>query len=247
MTGMRNRPLSLRLLAVALMLSPLGILIELYLLYEIKPAYWYCVFNPLIWTPQVVIVTIITPLVGLIVWRAHRWSYFVLVGFSGLILINNIIVWASGHARSGIFTRILFSLGLVALTALEMRKEFAAPYFNPRLRWWEQAHRYMTDRFHVWVREPGGGEILFQADSFDISENGLYVVSERSVTIGETFSLDIRLPNGRLLSTEAKTVWVYTGGGVNPPGFGCHFLAPNKIFRREMRAALRQLRAAVRR
>jgi hypothetical protein len=242
---MKKRPLSIRLLSLLFLLAPIGFMAELIYLYDIPLKRWDAVFSPEIWTWQVVAIVIITPLVGLCIWTTRRWAYFVLLTYSGLILVNNIAVWLSGKAMSGILERLVLLAGLAVLLFTELRKQFYAPYFNPRLRWWEQAIRYSTDRIHIVVREFGKGTELFQANSFDVSETGIYIVSDREVKIGDMFSMDVVLPGNKMSHASGEVVWTHVGDNRYPRGFGCRFTTTGRHFKTEVRDAVRALNATM--
>jgi Tfp pilus assembly protein PilZ len=242
---MKKRPLSIRILAALFLLSPLGVLAELMYLYRIPFAYWTKVFYHELWTWQIFAFVIVTPLVGLCVWTVHRWAYPVLLAFSGLILVNNLAVWLSGLGMTSVIERALLMIGLFALVLVEVRKEFKAPYFNPRLRWWEQAHRYATDRVRVIVRAFDSQAELFEAHSFDVSATGLYAVTEREVKIGDRLKLDVILPGGRQHTLSGEVVWIHGGSDRNPQGFGCRFAKLDRGFRRELREAVAELHAGM--
>ena len=146
---------------------------------------------------------------------------------------------------SGTADRVVILGGLAALMLTELRKEFYAPYFNPRLRWWEQARRYSTDRILVFVKEFGTGVDLFQAASFDVSATGIYIVSDRAVKIGDAFALEVVLPGDIRSHATGEVVWAHPGGGGNPPGFGCRFTATSGQFKADLSRAIRALQAAI--
>jgi Tfp pilus assembly protein PilZ len=245
---MRNRPLSIKLLALAFILSPVGVVAEILWLYRVHPEHWYYIFlTPELWTAQVWAMLILTPLVGVAVWTTRKWGYYALVVYTGLIVVNNIAVWASGFALSGLIERAILTVGLAVLVFVELRKQFMAPYFNPRLRWWAQARRYLTDRFHIVVKDRGSGAPLFQADSFDVSETGIYLTTDHAAKIGEDYQLDVMLPGDRHVPAVGEVVWVHGGSDSNPPGFGCRFKGLRAPQRRAIRHAVRDLRASMQR
>jgi len=240
---MKKRPLSIRILATLFLLSPIGLLIELMYLYEIPIAYWTKVFYFEFWTWQIFAFVILTPLTGLLILTARKWAFMALVAFTILILVNNAAVWLSGLAMKGTAWRVTLTAGILALVLIELRKEFYAPYFNPRLRWWEQAHRYATDKIRLLVEESETRSPLFEASSFDVSDSGVYVVSENEVKIGDVFALEIMLPGDKSDTVSAEVVWIHGGNDSNPKGFGCRFLDMDRYFKKEIRSAVAVLRA----
>jgi hypothetical protein len=243
---MKKRPLLVRLLAYALWLAPVGMTIELVYIYRVPLHQWYYIFNPEIWNWQVILASVISPLVGFAVWTVHRWGYFALVAYAVLLLINNLAIWAFDLALSPIGLRIALLAGIILLVVILMRRQFMVPYFNPRLRWWEQARRYHTGTFHVALKEFKTGTILFEADSFDVSVTGCFIASDHEVRIGEVFGFNIGIPGGTVFHATGEVVWVHGGNDETPRGFGCRFLTVEPHFREGMDKAIKQLHLHVR-
>jgi hypothetical protein len=231
----------IRLLAFALWLAPLGMTAELIYVYRVPLEHWFYIFTPEIWNWQIIAVSIISPLVGCAVWTAHRWGYWALVAYAILLMANNLAIWAFDRALSPIGLRIVMVAGIVAMAVLMARREFMAPYFNPRLRWWEQAHRFTGERFHMTLKEFGTGKVMFDTDSFDVSMRGCFIASNHPARVGEVFGFEIRLPGGTVFHASGEVVWAHPGGGGTPQGFGCRFLTVEPNFRRRMRQAIRHL------
>ena len=249
---MKKRPLSIRLISLLFMLSPLGIIAELIFLYDIPLGLWYLVFNPGIWNWQVITLTILTPLIGVALWTVQRWAYYCLLAFSVLILANNLSLWIINRGLSNqAWQRILFILLILGFVLIILRKDFQAPYFNPRLRWWEQAHRYCPGAFKVTFFRFGTVEKLFEATLFDISATGIFVVSDWPLAIGDMFGVDVSLSDGQALHASAEVVRITrtsdsTANATKQSGFGCRFSSVERNFDREIRKALSHMKAELR-
>jgi len=222
-------------------------LLEMAWLYKIPLDQWVAVFTPGIWLPRVVALTALAPVVGLCVWSVKRWAYPVLLSYTALVVASNLEFWLTAQTLMGWLERGFLILGILGLVVLETRRSFLAPYFNPRLRLWEQSQRYSTTRFEVRVKRFGSEEFLFDAKSFDVSLSGIYVVSPYLVAVGEVYGLDLVLPSGFALHATGKVVWVNLGRDVYPQGFGCQFTAVRKDFRAMLKEALLGLRTETRR
>ena len=241
--SLKKRPLSIKLLAALFLLSPLGLLAQIIYFYEIPLRYWTVAFAPEIWTWQTIACAVLTPIIGLCIWTVHRWAYVVLVAFFALVIVNNVVVAISGLGLWDSGAQIVLGLGFILLVLSCVRREFYAPYFNPRLRWWENAHRYATDRLRILMKSFGKNELLFEAKSFDVSATGLYVLSDHEVRIGDVFGMDIILPNGKVSHASGEVVWRHGSKDDNPLGFGCRFTTTSRDFESELRVALRELGA----
>lgn len=250
---MKKRPFTIRFITLLFILSPLGIIAELIFLYDIPWSLWYLVFNSGIWNWQVLTLTIVTPLLGLALWTVHRWAYWCLVGFTMLIAVNNVVLWIINRGLSSqAWQRILFVIFILVFLLLILRKEFQAPYFNPRLRWWEQAQRYWPGAVKVVFNRFGTDEHLFEATLFDISVSGIFAVSDWFVSTGDMFGVDIILPEDRRLHASAEVVRVVRSAvGTDshrstPAGFGCRFSSVERHFNKEISQALARLKAELR-
>jgi hypothetical protein len=242
---MKKRPWTIKLVTLLFLLSPLGLLAQLAYFYRIPPSHMHLLFLPEIWTPQVLAWAILSPLMGLCVWTVHRWAYYALIGFFALLLANNLAVWMSGRGLWDSAARIVLGSGLVLLVMLVIRRNFFAPFFNPRLRWWENAHRYATDRLRILVKSFGSNALLFEAKSFDISTTGLYVVSGHEVKIGDVFGMDVLLPGGGMVHASGEVVWHHDSSEGQPQGFGCRFTTMSRDFKAEIRGVIRALNATM--
>jgi hypothetical protein len=210
---------------------------------------WYRVFTPALWNGQVIAAALISPLVGVAVWLVKPWSYYVLVGYSILLLINNLVLWMFNLSRSTFEMRILLVAGIVVLVVIFLRKEFMAPYFNPHLRWWEQARRYLTaltGDFSMSVHDFHDASKLFEAGIFDISTRGCFIVSDRVVNIGQVFNFDIALPGGKTFHSTGEVVWVHPGKKDLPQGFGCRFQTVEPSFVAELERVVKALNLQMR-
>jgi hypothetical protein len=242
----RKRPLLIRLLTLGFLLAPLGMLLEMAWLYKIPLAEWYAVFTPGIWLPRVLVLTLLAPVVGLCIWTVKRWAYPVLVVYTLLVIISDLEFWFTAQSLTGWLERGVLMAGIVCLIVLGTRRSFLAPYFNPRLRFWEQSQRFATSSLKIFVKRFGTSEVLFEAISFDVSLSGVYVVSPYLVAVGDIYTLDLVLPSGLMMPASGKVVWVNLGRDVYPQGFGCEFTSVRKDFRQMLTEAFKTLKVEAR-
>lgn len=245
---MKKRPLLFKIITLLYFLSPIGITLQLLWLYNIKLSNFWVVFNPIYWNWQVLALLITTPIVGYCIWVVRKWGYYALITHSVLLIINNLVVYFSHLTFLNFSIIILFNVALLAMIVLFVRKEVYAPYFNPNLRWWEQAPRYIYDKMKIYVKEFGTNNLLFEAQSFDVSETGSYITCDNTnIKMGDVYSLEIHLED-TILYADGEIVWVNNSaaGDRYPQGFGCKFLAINKVFRKTIRYYFKGLGVATR-
>ena len=63
----------------------------------------------------------------------------------------------------------------------------------------------------------------FEGETYNISEGGLYMVSNARVMIGESYQIKLRRGETQIAETSGKVVWVNPPGGALPQGFGLVF------------------------
>lgn len=243
---MKNRPLVIKAISLLYFLSPIGITIQLLWLYNIKLTKFWIVFDPIYWNWQVILLLITTPFIGYAIWVVRKWGYYALIAHSALLIINNLVVYFSHLTFLHYSIIIFFNIALLSLIVVFVRKEVYAPYFNPNLRWWEQAPRYIFDKMKIYVKEFGTNNLLFEAKSFDVSETGSYITGDGTAKMGEIYSLEIHLGD-TILYADGEIVWVNNNVSERyPKGFGCKFLAINKVFRKTIRYYFKGLGVATR-
>ena len=92
------------------------------------------------------------------------------------------------NPRYNLFILILFNVILAIVAGIFFRKHIIAPYFNPRLRWWEAEPRYKIDIHAEIITGNAGltGEIL------DISQSGFFMSLAQDITIGKTYTFNLK-------------------------------------------------------
>jgi hypothetical protein len=117
-----------------------------------------------------------------------------------------------------LFGVIIFNLLLFAAAGFFFRKHIIAPYFNPRLRWWEQASRYDIE-LGVSLEYGGTYEIGYLED---ISIGGCFIRISESITVGTMYPLKLSL--GNEMSTSVRGVVMRAvADDCSLPGYGVMF------------------------
>ena len=122
---------------------------------------------------------------------------------SVFLIINNIVLFLNKSTGLPGYIIVIFNALLLALIVVFVRKEVYSPYFNPNIRWWEQATRFYYDNMRIIVKVFEKDTKLFEATTFDVSETGAFIATDYSVNTGDKFSLEIHLSNESIL--YAKT------------------------------------------
>ncbi len=243
--AMKQRPLVIKILACLYFLSPLFIIFEFMSLYGIGLNRLFLLQYAFTW--YTVAIMVVTPIVGYGIWTVRKWGYYLLLAHSVFLIISNTVLYSSGLTTSPLWFIIVANVLIVGTIIMFVRKEVYAPYFNPQIRWWEQAKRYYYDGMKIIVKKIASDDILFEANSFDLSETGIFVASNKKVCAGDKFSFELVLKNDTLLYTDGQVMWVNTRKGKDvPAGFGCKFLNINNLFKKRIKYHLNDVKAKIR-
>ena len=113
---------------------------------------------------------------------------------------------------------LVFNLFLFVAAGFFFRKHTIAPYFNPRLRWWEQASRYDINL----------GVSIEYSDSYelgyleDISLGGCFIRISDKIKVGAVYPLKLSLGNEMSISVKGRIMRTVTDD-CSLPGYGVMF------------------------
>ncbi len=137
-------------------------------------------------------------------WWIFLCASLVLIGYN---------VWGYVHNPLHPFPALLVYNTLLFIgAALLFRKEIIAPYFNPRLRWWESDSRYSLDFFCILHLDQDE-----KAAIRDISLGGCFVAFHGDLPMDADIPLELKLQNMTLhLSGRAirKAQHPFSGWGI---------------------------------
>ena len=125
---------------------------------------------------------------------------------------------------------VLFNLVFFVPVLVLLRQKIMAPFFNPKLKWWEQ-HPRVKAHLHI-EATLGGQKQTYQ--SFDISASGMFLGTQElpKAQIGEHFPASILLEDtGTVIHVDCEVVWVSPGTGRAPLGLGVTFRYRLKVDR----------------
>ncbi|MEI6093747.1 MAG: PilZ domain-containing protein [bacterium] len=242
---MKKRPSVIKILSYLYFISPVFIILQLMWaqkigLHNIGDLRYS--FNWHVW-----MMCLLTPFVGYGIWAVKEWGYYLLMGHSIFLFINNVVIYAVHYTVLPVWVVAVFNLAILGVIITFVRKEVKSPYFNPKVRWWENAARYYYKDMRILVKEFNTDKLLFQAGSFDVSETGVFVATDTDVKPGEKYSFELILLDKSMLFTDGEVVWTNPKEkGQFPKGFGCKFLASNMMFKKRIRYHLRDIKAKVR-
>lgn len=180
-----KRPLIITIIALCYLLSPAVILLQTSAIHHIPLFGPKNIFDRLFFTDFLVLA--LYPACAAGVFSVRKWGWYFFLACSLILIGYNTVVYLM-NPRYTLVLLVLYNVGLAIVAGIFFRKHIIAPYFNPRLRWWETETRYRIDiRAEVTIDgERLSGEIL------DISKTGCLLAFDRQLRLGSTHSFSLR-------------------------------------------------------
>ena len=144
--GYRKKPLWIYMVAIALMVAPLGNL--LWTLANLNIPRWYLPSTWRIWLPYLTASTWVMLAAlfvsGCSLLFVRRWSWGLGLLTLCLITVYNLVMLKQ-FLMLGPIAVFLMIASTIGLAAFLYFSEFRKPYLNPRLRWWETSPRFRAE------------------------------------------------------------------------------------------------------
>jgi len=122
----------------------------------------------------------------------------------------------------GTLLNLVFFIPIIII----LRKDIMAPFFNPKMKWWEQHPRVKA----LLTIEASIGGTMQTFKSFDISASGMFLGTDNlgNLPLGdgyyEGFPAKVHLEEtGEIVELSCRVVYVSGGGPNKPTGFGVTF------------------------
>jgi hypothetical protein len=214
---MKSRPWPLVILAVLQLFSPIATVFFNAFAFGVKPTYviqWILEKPPL----QVFEALFLMPIAGIAIYQMKRWGYFVF--FTAMVwgLVSNLraIGNAQGAFSPGIVI-VLFALPM-CLALYFLLPSVRRTYFDPSVRWWEAARRFLLEV--PLVAKTANGAL--QAKIQNISEGGVAFVAEDSKIDGLELDLSFQV-SGVSFAVRGQVMYsIAQAGGTR--AYGVRFL-----------------------
>ncbi len=215
---MKKRPLSVIIIAVLYCFEPIGNLATAAFVNKIPFFGHDGILFRLMWSDWIIL--ILFPIVGVGIYMVRKWGWYLFLAFSALLIFYNIFVYKYLNQNYTLETVLLFILIITAVSALFLRKSVYAPYFNPRLRWWEAAKRFRVNLEAFLVTK----ERSFACTTLDISETGCFLELQDDIPLGSRVMVEFKC-GAFEISAAGKVVHKRAGTGGQHPGYGIMFQA----------------------
>jgi len=177
-------------------------------------------------------------------YRVKSWGFFLCVATAMVNRLFSMLIFPSPSGlhpfdaprfnvlEPGAIANFVIFVPIVLL----IRKDLLAPFFNPRLKWWEQ-HPRMRRSIAINANLLG---TMRAYQTFDLSLSGMFLVVPdlHRLNIGDTFWATIELQDiGQQIAVESKIVWISSGED-HPPGFGCSFISIDRCRQKALKTYL---------
>ena len=168
--------------------------------------------------PSDIVMLFVYPVAAFSVYSVRKIGWWIFIASALSILIYNTVAYIRNPMIT-LLGLILFNLAVLAVTAVFFRKHIIAPYFNPRLRWWEQARRWDINL----------GVALEYGDSYeighleDISVGGCFIRITETISVGKTYPLKLSLGNEMSMSIRGMVMRA-VADDCSIPGYGIMFV-----------------------
>lgn len=232
---MKKKPLSIKLIALCFFLAPVGNLFQI--------AY----FNhwPLTGPRGVAnhlnhyewIILGFFPVVAWGVFRVAKWGYWLCVSFLAFLILNNTYTLLFNEKAYSPYVVILFQLVTLGVVGFFLNHHIAAPYFNPKMRWWETRTRYRVN-LRAQLRM---GQTLIECQVLDISAGGCFVSCQSDLSTHDVLWMNVSLNEQHGLTTMAEVVWVKNN---EPLGYGLAFKSLQRDEKKALSRILLELKIA---
>lgn len=142
------------------------------------------------------------PLVALGIWLVVKWGYYLFIAFSLTILGHNFYMLIESQSYNR-YIVLLFQVTTLSVVGFFLQKHITAPYFNPKLKWWESLPRYKVDL----MGKVKAGREVFEAEILDISKGGCFVKAGSKLTINQTIAIEFAHKKDEF-SAKGVVLWV---------------------------------------
>ncbi len=242
---MKKRPLALTIIALLHFLHPPYFVLQFMFSQDIPLTHFFSIAKAIYWPiteqPNAVILSLVSIIVGIGLLRVRTWAYWLFFAYAIHTILFTIFDVIQLN-ESGVFSPYLrFPIIILTLGAsfYFIQKHVRSPYFNPSLRWWENAPRFKVNDLNVTISIDGKPVLCDEV--YDLSKGGLFVVSNSQLVLGKTYHASFKLLDEVPISSEGSVVWVCNKVKNHPDGFGFMFKGMTPHCKRQLKAYLRSL------
>jgi hypothetical protein len=216
---MRNKPLIFRILSVLFLLEPA---IKI-LYFKASTHFDFGVIMENVFSRsgvrEIFDFWIVFPVAGLLLWKLRKWTYFAFLAVMAY-LIFSIATYEQYTWPYNSDSPLFYHYFIIIITLLTIGyfliPDVRAPFFNRKLRWWENKPRYRT----IIPTKITGNKITFQSEILNISQSGAFLKDNNLLSPGDVISLSFE-SEGLLMEVPVKVISRHVISST--PGYGVQF------------------------
>ncbi len=233
--GYRKKPFLISLFSILYLINPIYNLLLVLLNKGTFSQNWQSLLyllsqgNVIIWLNVFLWISAIPLAVGLFFVKRWAWYYF-LFHSTSMILISLFNANASFQPSRSTLVNLLILIPI----GYFLRKEIRIPYFNPRVRWWQQAKR-LKHSVHLSIH---GHELK----TYDLSDTGAFIATDQHEHFEPKKQYPATLIYGdQTVEMNAVVHWINPKDGEYPQGIGVAFTNLSSGTKRKIRRYINAL------
>jgi hypothetical protein len=168
------------------------------------------------------------------IFSVKRWGWYLFMLSSLALVAHNVYVASLRQGPYGILLVLAYDIVLACAAGFFFRRKVIAPYFNPRMRWWETLPRYQALSYVL----IGASDSRFSANIIDISASGCFILTDRKLATGSDFPLEVHC-FGEDIALSARVMRKADYHGTT--GYGLMFVRPGELASRALNVLARRL------
>jgi hypothetical protein len=230
---MVKRPFTIILISLIYLFSPVFVILQAAVVNRVPVVGYHSVFSLLLVSDIVVLCLYLVCAVS--VFLVKKWGWYAFICSSVYLITYNFISLAI-NPHNSFLLMIGYDLILTMIAFVFFRKNLIAPFFNPKLRWWETEPRYMIG---IFLEIKIAGKIV-RAEIADLSESGCFIIHTEGPEVGKSYNGVVSCM-GVLVSVVAWVVRKSKHGDAEH-GYGIAFTAMDKMGKHGLDRIIAKLR-----
>lgn len=182
---MPRRPLIISIIVICYVLSPVSSILLGSIINRIPLFGAHNIFTRLPITD--ILILFVYPISAAAIYSIKKWGWYLFLACSLILISYNIFVY-NLSPRYSFLILIVLNVILAIVAGIFFRKHIIAPYFNPRLRWWETEPRYKIE-IHA---EIISGKNALNGEILDISNSGFFMSLDQDLTVGRIYKFNLK-------------------------------------------------------
>lgn len=174
------------------------------------------------------------PLTAFSIFMVKKWGWWIIISSAFFMFLYNLVSFFY-NPFSSVIILLLMNFALFFTALLFFRKHLIAPYFNPRLRWWEQDQRYEID---IYLRFLGLNKNVIISD---ISEGGCYIFVDFLIESGT--ELPVLIVCGSFHITLQSRIMRIAKESDRYYGYGLMFLKIDEVEKDGLKKLIKKLKS----